>query len=155
MWLHTLDAVAQEELLAAGETLDRRHQPQEEAVVGFQCRTRAARAVLDGASGQRCTVFGRRAVAHGPCAPLSQRPVRRFLHARREAAGTFASGPVHATGAANGTEKSTRGLRPLDPRGKEVKIQGVSVRATRNPLSSSRWPVSFQPRKAERRYPGM
>ena len=29
---------------------------------------------------------------------------------------------------------SARGLRPLDPRGKEVKTHGVSVRATRNPI---------------------
>ena len=29
--------------------------------------------------------------------------------------------------------ESSRGLRPLDPRGKDVRIQGVSVRATRNP----------------------
>ena len=43
------------------------------------------RGVLDGASGRLCGSFGsrRRIVAHGPCAPLSMRPDRRFLpHAR-------------------------------------------------------------------------
>ena len=42
------------------------------------------------------------------------------------------------------------GWRPL-PRGKEVKIQGVSVRATRKPASPYRPPAVYPPRLAERR----
>ena len=45
------------------------------------------------------------------------------------------------------------GWRPL-PRGKEVKIQGVSVRATRKPASTNRLPVVLLLRPAERRSPG-
>ena len=37
---------------------------------------------------------------------------------------------------------------------KEVRIHGVSVRPTRKPKSSSRPPVTFLPRFAERRFPG-
>ena len=59
-------------------------QPQQEAVVRFERRPRTARAVLDGASGRQCNSFGRRIVAHGPCAPLSMRADRRLLpHARK------------------------------------------------------------------------
>ena len=52
-------------------------------------------------------------------------------------------------------KKSTKGLRPLDPRGKEVTIQGVSVRATRNPTLWLRSPAVSPKRSAERRSPGM
>ena len=50
-----------------------------------------------------------------------------------------------------------RGLRPpwYPRRGKEVKIQGVSVRATRKPKGVPRSPVARLSRFAERRSPGM
>ena len=49
----------------------------------------------------------------------------------------------------------TKGLRPLDPRGKDVRTQGVSVRATRNPMRLTRLPDQYLPRSAERRFLGL
>ena len=70
---NALNAAAEQEPLAAGKALHRRHQPQQEAVVGFQRRTRAARPVLGGGS-RRGGSFGSglRGVFHGSCAPRSQ-----------------------------------------------------------------------------------
>ena len=52
-------------------------------------------------------------------------------------------------------KNSTGGQAPRTPqRGKEVKIHGVSVRATRKPTLSLRFPVSLLPRIAARRPPG-
>src|SRR5262249_7456318 len=51
-------------------------------------------------------------------------------------------------------EVASRGLRPLDPRGKEVKIQGVSVRPTRKPKASPRATEVLLSRMAERRKSG-
>ena len=50
-------------------------------------------------------------------------------------------------------KKPTRGLRPGLP-SKEVMVQGVNVRAIRNPLPPSRPPVASLLRLAERRLPG-
>ena len=52
-------------------------------------------------------------------------------------------------------KKIRQGASPLDPRGKEVRIHGASVRATRNPLSLNRSPVPSLLRTAVRRIPGM
>ena len=43
------------------------------------------------------------------------------------------------------------GTSPRDPGGKEIKVQGVSVRPTRKPKYLSRLPVKYQPRLTERR----
>ena len=50
--------------------------------------------------------------------------------------------------------RGSRELRPLDPRGKEMKTQGVSVRPTRKPKLLSRKSVAILPRSAERRLSG-
>ena len=47
------------------------------------------------------------------------------------------------------------GLASLGFRGKEVKIQGVSVRATRNPKPPPRLPEVFLSRWAERSFRGL
>ena len=88
----TLHSVAEQELLRARETCQRRDQPQYELVMAVQCL--ACFACLIGARFIQCAT------------PFMSHQLKR----------------------------STKGLRPLEPRGKEVKIQGVSVRATRNPL---------------------
>ena len=65
-----LNAVPEQELLAAGEALHRRHQSQEEAVVRFERRPRPARAVLGG-SLRRRGLFGSPIASHGSCSPLT------------------------------------------------------------------------------------
>ena len=58
-------------------------------------------------------------------------------------------------GPAADPQENTRGPRPWTPaRGKGLKIQGVIVRATRNPLRSPRSAEVSQPRFAERRFLG-
>ena len=52
-------------------------------------------------------------------------------------------------------KRSTKGLRPLEPQGKEVKIQGISVRATRNPSKLIRTRNASLKRNAERRSHGL
>ena len=150
------------------------------AVQATARRPRATCAVPGGGS-RRGGASGLRAGAHGPCAPLLMRPDRRFLPRPPSAAESLRFNPPATGIAANGSrgfmsrdgdantcipdpsprqaqqktlEKSTRGFAP-GPQGKEVKTQGVSVRAIRNPRMVSRRPVEFQSRMAERRYHGM
>ena len=98
----SLDAVADGELVAPGEFLNRRHQPHQKLIVSLNCRARA---------------FG---------------IVRHRNHTRKKLDQGFA----------------------LDPRGKEVKIQGVSVLPSRKPILPLRLPVVLPLRVAERRLRG-
>ena len=50
-------------------------------------------------------------------------------------------------------KKSSQGGRPLDPRGKEITIHGVSVLARRKPTLRPRLPAVSVPRSVERRSP--
>ena len=59
-------------------------------------------------------------------------------------------------GPAADPQENTRGPRPWPPaRGKGLKIQGIIVRATRNPMRSIRFAVVPLRRLAERRYLGL
>ena len=88
-------------------------------------------------------------------APSERRRRDRGAETRQTACpGRTQGRPADAAEPHNPKRKSTRGRSPLDPRGKEVTIQGVSVRATRNPRKLIRLPVTSRLRLAERRYHG-
>ena len=119
----SLHAVAQEKLLAARKTLDRRHQPRHEAIVGVQRRPGAAGMVRSGRS----------------------TPGRRLIRRQRSALLSFGSPRQFRT------KGGKPPLEP--PERKAVKIQGVKLRATRTPTWSRRSPVVRQERFADRRKP--
>ena len=81
--------------------------------------------------GQRLT--GPRIPAHGPFSGRNR-----------------SRSPLHMARRIN----SPGGSAPWTSRGKEIEPQGVSVRATRNPLMQRRLPGEFQPRLAARRLRG-
>ena len=75
-------------------------------------------------------------------APSERRRRDRGAETRQTACpGRTQGRPADAAEPYDPKRKSTRGLRPLDPRSKEVTIQGVSVRAIRNPTPLFRTPV--------------
>ena len=75
----------------------------------------------------------------------------------RAAAGPPANGPLRSARAAkkNTPKKIGQGLRPWTPGGKDVRTQGVSVRATRKPRRLVRAPGELKRRRAERKNTGL
>ena len=89
---------------------------------------------------------------------LNANQVFRWRRLFREPAGDVGVGrfvPIVRRGGTRPREIILPGAPPPDPRGKQVRTQGVSVRATRKPKVTTRFPTLYPRRMAERRNHGM
>ena len=84
--------------------------------------------------------------------PAGQRPASRHTWDHR----WIRAPPLTSVGSLRPTHGANQGAPPPGPpRGKEVTIHGVSVRATRNPKLTLRMPVTYLWRLADRRFLGL